>query len=60
MSGTSVTTVPGNGNILKDAIQAFSTANNGREPNDPAQLLPYARTPEQQAVLQQLIRTPAR
>jgi len=57
MSGTSVTTIPNNDSILRDAMQAFSAANNGRQPNDPAQLLPYATTPEQQAVLQQLIKT---
>jgi len=35
--------------------EAFRAAHNGHWPSDPSQLLPYATTPEQQAVLQKLI-----
>jgi hypothetical protein len=42
-------------NILKEALQKFSTANNGLKPNDPSQLWPYVTTPTEQATLQKLI-----
>jgi RNA polymerase sigma factor (sigma-70 family) len=44
-------------NILQPALQAFAAANNGQKPADPSQLLPYATTPAQQAVLQKLIQS---
>ena len=37
--------------ILKD----YSAANNGLEPNDPSQLLPYAKTSEQQSAIQKIL-----
>jgi hypothetical protein len=42
-------------NTLEPALQAYSTANNGQTPNDPAQLLPYVKTPAEQAALQKLM-----
>jgi hypothetical protein len=45
-------------NTLKEALQEFSLANQGQKPSDPSQLLPYARTPSEQAVLQRLIQYP--
>jgi hypothetical protein len=45
--------------ILQPAADAYSAANNGQAPSDPAQLLPYATTPTEQAALQKLIQHPA-
>jgi hypothetical protein len=42
-------------NTLKQALQDFAAANHGQQPADPTQLLPYVRTPAEQAVLQRLI-----
>jgi len=44
-------------NTLQPALQAYSTANNGQTPNDPAQLLPYVKTPAEQAALQKLMQS---
>jgi RNA polymerase sigma factor (sigma-70 family) len=41
--------------ILDPAAKEFSVANNGQEPTDPSQLLPYVKTSEQQAALQKAI-----
>ena len=41
---------------LKPAIQEFSTAHNGLKPGDTSQLLPYVKTPAEQAALQKLLR----
>jgi len=46
-------------NILQQALQAYSGANNGQKPGDPEQLLPYATTPAQKAVLQRIIQNPS-
>ncbi len=43
-------------NTLKPALQEFSTAHNGLKPGDPSQLLPYVKTPAEQAALQKLLR----
>ena len=40
---------------MDPVMKAYSAANNGNMPNDPAQLAPYATTPEQQAALQQVL-----
>jgi hypothetical protein len=45
-------------NTLQQAVQSFSSANNGQSPTDPAQLLPYVKTPAEQAALQKLLRNP--
>jgi RNA polymerase sigma factor (sigma-70 family) len=37
---------------LAPALKAFSAANNGQQPTDPSELLPYATTADQQAALQ--------
>ena len=39
---------------LAPAINAYASAHDGQVPNDPAQLSPYATTPEQQAALEKL------
>jgi hypothetical protein len=49
----------GNEIALEPALQAFSAANNGQQPTDPAQLLPYLNTPAQQAALQRMIQNSA-
>jgi len=36
-------------NTLQQAVQSFSSANNGQNPTDPAQLLPYVKTLAEQA-----------
>ena len=41
-------------NVLAPALKAYQAANNGHEPNNPADLLPYLTTPEQQAAFQKL------
>jgi len=41
--------------IVSPAMDAFKAANNGNEPTDMTQLLPYATTPEQQAAVQKFI-----
>jgi ABC-type uncharacterized transport system ATPase subunit len=43
------------GNTINQVTKAFSEANNGNEPTDVSQLLPYAATPEQQAAVQKMI-----
>jgi len=35
-------------------MQAYAAANNGSQPADPSQILPYLTTPEQQAAWQTL------
>jgi hypothetical protein len=40
---------------MDPVMKAFSAANNGKMPADPAQLAPYVTTPEQQAALQQVL-----
>jgi hypothetical protein len=42
-------------NTLKQALQEFSAAHNGLKPSDPSQLLPYVKTPAEQAALQKLL-----
>ena len=42
-------------NTLKPALQEFSTAHYGLKPSDPSQLLPYVKTPAEQAALQKLL-----
>jgi hypothetical protein len=44
---------------LQQATVAFSTANNGQSPTDPSQLLPYVKTPVEQAALQKLLHNQA-
>ncbi len=44
---------------LQPAADAYAAANNGQAPTDPAQLLPYIKTPAEQAALQNLIQHPA-
>jgi len=60
ISAEDVSTITGSvaENTLKQALQEFSLANHGQKPTDPSQLLPYARTPAEQAVLQRLIQYP--
>jgi len=41
--------------LLAPIYKAFVAANNGQNPTDTSQLLPYATTPEQQAAVQKLI-----
>jgi hypothetical protein len=43
------------GNTMIPVAKAFSAANNGKEPTDVSQLLPYATTPDQQAAVQKMI-----
>ena len=43
--------------ILAPALKAFAAANNGQEPADPSQLLPYVTTPAQQAAVQKWIQS---
>ncbi len=38
------------------AMKAYAAANNGKEPTDPSQFLPYLTTPEQQAAFQTLMK----
>ena len=45
----------GIGPTMSPVIEAFKAAHNGRASTDFTQLLPYATTPEQQALLQKLI-----
>jgi RNA polymerase sigma factor (sigma-70 family) len=40
---------------MDPVLNAFSAANNGKMPDDLAQLAPYATTPEQQAALRQVL-----
>jgi hypothetical protein len=42
--------------IMRIAAKAYSAANNGQEPTDPSQILPYLTTPEQQAAFQKLLK----
>lgn len=41
---------------LAPAIKAYAAANNGKEPSDPSQFLPYLTTPEQQAAFQTMMK----
>lgn len=41
--------------LLNPALKAYAAANNGKQPADPADLLPYLTTPEQQAAYQKLL-----
>jgi hypothetical protein len=41
---------------LEPALKAFSAANNGQEPKEPSDLLPYLTTSEQQAAFQKLLK----
>ncbi|HEY3856771.1 MAG TPA: hypothetical protein VGO67_20490 [Verrucomicrobiae bacterium] len=43
---------------LQPALDAYAAANSGQLPANPSQLLPYARTPEEQAALQKLTQSP--
>ena len=40
--------------VIKPAMQAYAAANNGQQPTDPSQIMPYLTTPEQQAAWQTL------
>jgi RNA polymerase sigma factor (sigma-70 family) len=42
--------------IIKPVMKAYAAANNGSEPSDPSQVLPYLTTPEQQAAYQTLMK----
>jgi RNA polymerase sigma factor (sigma-70 family) len=47
--------------LLVPVYKAYLAANNGQNPSDPSQLLPYATTPEQQSAVQkQALRASAR
>ena len=41
---------------IKQVMKAYADANNGNEPTDPSQVLPYVTTPEQQAAYQILLK----
>lgn len=41
---------------IKPAMAAYAAANNGSQPSDPSQILPYLTTPEQQAAYQTLLK----
>ncbi|MEO7300100.1 MAG: sigma-70 family RNA polymerase sigma factor [Verrucomicrobiota bacterium] len=41
--------------ILTPAMKDYKSANNGIEPSEPAQLLPYLKTPDEKAALQKVI-----
>jgi RNA polymerase sigma factor (sigma-70 family) len=41
---------------IKTVMKAYAAANNGSEPTDPSQVLPYLTTPEQQAAYQTLLK----
>ena len=41
-------------NTLTPALKAYAAANNGQEPKNPSDLLPYLTTSEQQAAFQKL------
>ena len=41
---------------IDPAMKAFAAANNGKQPTDPAQILPYLTTPQQQAAYQTLLK----
>ena len=40
---------------MEPVMKAYSAANNGQMPNEPAQLTPYVTTPDQHAALQQML-----
>jgi RNA polymerase sigma factor (sigma-70 family) len=42
--------------ILGMAAKSYEAANNGQEPRDPSQILPFLTTPEQQAALQKILK----
>jgi hypothetical protein len=44
---------------LKPALKAYADANNGAEPKDPAEVVPYLTTPEQKAAYALLLKTRA-
>jgi RNA polymerase sigma factor (sigma-70 family) len=52
--GTSSARGANAGRILAPALEAYKAANNGEEPKNPPDLLPYLSTPEQQAAYQKL------
>lgn len=41
---------------LAPAVKAYAAANNGSQPTDPSQILPFLTTPEQQAAYQTLLK----
>jgi RNA polymerase sigma factor (sigma-70 family) len=43
--------------LVKPAMQAYAAANNGLQPTDPSQILPYLTTPAQQAAYQTLLKS---
>jgi hypothetical protein len=43
--------------VLAPALKAYMSANNGLEPDDPSQLVPYLTTPEQQTSLEKLTKS---
>ena len=43
------------GDAMIPVAKAFAAANNGKEPTDISQLLPYAATPDQQAAVQKMM-----
>src|SRR5262249_6674271 len=57
INGDSISTKTGSvaESILKEALQRFAAANNGVTPSDPSQLLPYATTRAEEAIIQKLI-----
>jgi hypothetical protein len=55
ITGNAINSSTADENTLQPALEAYSTANNGQTPNDPAQLLPYVKTPAEQAALQKLM-----
>ena len=42
-------------NIIEPVWKAFAADHNGHEPDDVAQLMPYASTPEQQAAVRKAV-----
>ena len=46
-------------NALQSLYKNFLNANNGKEPNDVSDLLPFVTTPEQQTALEDVIRQKA-
>ena len=41
---------------MDPALKAYAAANNGKQPSDPSQILPYLTTPQQQAAYQTLMK----
>jgi hypothetical protein len=44
---------------LKPAFDGFVAAHNGAQPSDPSQLLPYVKSPAEQAALQKVLQSSA-